>query len=61
MLENKLNKNIKSSEKREQIQLEKDLTPKGKENQENFNNIDIYEKVIQKGERTNDYSKKKKF
>ena len=61
MLENKLNRNIKSSEKREQIQLEKDLTPKGKENQENFNNIDIYEKVTQKGERTNEYSKKKNF
>ena len=59
MLENELNKNIKSSEKREKIQLEEDLTPKGEENLKNFNDINIYENVTQKLERINEFTKKK--
>ena len=59
MLENELNKNIKSSEKREKIQLEEDLTPKGEENPKNFNDIAIYEKATQKLERINEFAKKK--
>ena len=61
MMEIKLKKNINSSEKREQIQLEEDLTPKGEENPKNIDGIDIYEKATQKGERTNEYSKKNNF
>jgi len=58
MLENKINKNIESSEKREQIQLEEDITPKGEENN-NFDNI--HEKATQKREGINENSNTKDF
>ena len=60
-MENKLNKNIESSEKREQIQIEENLTPKGGEKPKNLVDIDIYEKATQKGERTNEFVNKKNF